>query len=309
MTDQHPSQPPQTPPAKDRRRRSGLGRGLGALIPEITTPEIEASVSEVDIASVQPNPYQPRSEFEDEAFQELVASISLHGVLQPIIVSPDPTSGKLVLIAGERRWRAAEAAGLDRIPALIKDATPQQMLELALVENVVRADLSPLEEAIAYRQLIDEFGLTQSEVAERVGRSRVSVTNTLRLLFAPDAVKLALQRGDISEGHARALLSLPSPADQVSMLESLLAREMTVRQTEAAVRSWLNRPTRQTERSASRLSAGPAAEQAGERLQRSLSAKVTVKSTASGKGTINVHFDSIEQLEDLVARIAGEPLF
>ncbi len=250
--------------------------------------ENETSILEVDISQVRPNPYQPRSELDNEAFQDLIASIELHGVLQPIIVSRDPDSGLLILIAGERRWRAAQAAGLRSIPALIKDATPQQMLELALVENVVRADLSPLEEAIAYRQLVDEFGLTQSEVADRVGRSRVSVTNTLRLLFAPDAVKAALQRGDISEGHARALLSLPSPADQVSMLEAIQAREMTVRQTEAAVRSWLNRSSRDTQRPSPRLSSGQTTDLAGERLQRSLSAKVTVKATAAGKGSINV---------------------
>ncbi len=295
--------------ARDRRKRSGLGRGLGALIPELTPPAADTAINEVEVAAVRPNPYQPRSLFEDEAFQELVASISLHGVLQPIIVSRDVESGDLVLIAGERRWRAAEMAGLQTIPALIKDATPQQMLELALVENVVRSDLSPLEEAVAYRQLIDEFGLTQAVVAERVGRSRASVANTLRLLFAPDAVKSALQRGDITEGHARALLSLPSPADQVSMLETVLARELTVRQTEAAVRTWLNRSTRQTLRSKSAMAADQTTVLASDRLQRSLSTRVTVKATAAGKGTINVHFDSVEQLEDLVARIAGEELF
>ncbi len=296
--------------SRERRRKTGLGRGLGALIPELAQTPPDAVVSELDIADVKPNPYQPRSSFDDEAFAELVSSIALHGVLQPVIVSRDSDTDGYVLMAGERRWRAAQEAGLATIPVLIKDATPQQMLELALVENVVRADLSPLEEALAYRQLIDDFGLTQAEVAERVGRSRVSVTNTLRLLFAPEAVKSALQQGTITEGHARALLSLPSPADQVSMLEAVIARDLTVRQTESAVRSWLDRPGRTSEpRQKQRLSTTQSTDFATERLQRALSTQVTVKASSTGKGSVNVRFDSLEQLEEIVSRIAGENLF
>jgi len=295
--------------ARDRRKRSGLGRGLGALIPELTDVHTNPVVTTVPVDSISPNPFQPRTEFADDDFEELVASIELHGVLQPIIVNREGASNHYTLIAGERRWRAAQRAGLKEIPALVKDATPQEMLEFALVENVVRSDLSPLEEAVAYRQLIDEFGLTQLEVAQRVGRSRVSITNTLRLLFAPDAVKLALQASRISEGHARALLSLPSAADQVSMLESVLLRDLTVRQTEAAVRSWLDRGRHENSLASTKRASVPGDQSAVDRLQRSLSTQVTVRKGASGRGVISITFDSDEQLEELVSRIGGEALF
>lgn len=295
--------------SRDRRKRTGLGRGLGALIPELTAPQLDSVVTTVPVDAISPNPFQPRTEFHDEDFEELVASISLHGVLQPVIVNRDERSNQFTLIAGERRWRAAAKAGLNEIPALVKDATPREMLEFALVENVVRSDLSPLEEAIAYRQLIDEFGLTQLEVAQRVGRSRVSVTNTLRLLLAPDAVKLALQAGRISEGHARALLSLPSAADQVSMLDSVLSRDLTVRQTEAAVRSWLDRDRRDEISPETRRSPQPGQQSSVERLQRTLSTQVTVRKNAAGRGAITIRFDSEEQLAELVSRIGGDSLF
>ena len=171
-------------------------------------------------------------------WRSLAASIRVHGVIQPLVVTHGPERGRYVLIAGERRWRAARLAGLGAVPAIVKEAAPRAMLELALVENVVRADLAPLEEAAAYRQLIDDFGLTQAAVAERVGRSRVSVTNTLRLLALPDRVQRALAAGEISEGHARALLGLPTAPEQVAALEWVLEKGLSVRQTEELVRRW-----------------------------------------------------------------------
>jgi ParB family chromosome partitioning protein len=297
--------------ARDRRRRPGLGRGLGALIPELSQGAAGSLVSEIPIDAIAPNPYQPRTELDADDFDELVASVETHGVLQPVIVARESAGGGYILIAGERRWRAARQAGHSTIPALIKDVTPQEMLELAIVENVVRSDLSPLEEAIAYRQLIDDFGLTQTDIARRVGRSRVSVTNTLRLLFAPSEVKVALQEGRITEGHARALLSLPSAADQVAMLATVLARDMTVRQAEAAVRSWLNRtvPEPQAEPEPVRLRSNAPVQLVIDRLQRALSTQVSVKRSPAGKGAISIRFDSDEQLEEIVARIGGESLF
>jgi ParB family chromosome partitioning protein len=286
-----------------------LGRGLGALIPEIAGTQPDAAVATVPVKSISPNPFQPRTDFDDDDLEDLVASIQLHGVLQPVIVNVADAPDRYVLIAGERRWRAALKAGLDDIPALIKDATPQEMLEFALVENVVRSDLSPLEEAVAYRQLIDEFGLTQLEVAQRVGRSRVSVTNTLRLLFAPDAVKQALQSARISEGHARALLSLPSAADQVAMLETVMLRDLTVRQTESAVRAWTERQREPLSHSGTKRELVAENVAAADRLQRSLSTQVTVRKDPSGRGVISIKFDSDEQFEDLVNRISGESLF
>ena len=224
-------------------RRGGLGRGLDALIPAFG--EGAAATLDIDIDAIVPNPYQPRVEIDQEALETLAASIRVHGVIQPLVVTHGQERGRYVLIAGERRWRAARLAGLGAVPAVVKEAVPRAMLELALVENVVRADLSPLEEAAAYRQLIDDFGLTQAAVAERVGRSRVSVTNTLRLLALPDRVQRALGAGEISEGHARALLGLATAADQVAALEWVLEKGLSVRQTEELVRRWAEAKRRQ----------------------------------------------------------------
>src|SRR6478735_1167388 len=220
------------------QRRSGLGRGLGALIPAPSANSSASGPLEIAIELIEPNPYQPRSAIDQGKLHTLAESIRQHGIIQPLVVR-EMEPGRYFLIAGERRWRAAQLAGLTSVPIILKDATPRAQLELALVENVVRADLSPLEEAAAYRQLIEEFGLTQGEVAERVGRSRVSVTNTLRLLAAPEVVQAALNAGHITEGHARALLGLTSAADQIAMLDVVIAKGWTVRQTEDAVRRWL----------------------------------------------------------------------
>src|SRR4051794_24500102 len=213
------------------QRRSGLGRGLGALIPVPTVTLSTSGPLEIAIELIEPNPYQPRTAIDQGKLHTLADSIRQHGIIQPLVVR-EFEPGRFFLIAGERRWRAAQVAGLTTVPVVLKDASPRAQLELALVENVVRADLSPLEEAAAYRQLIEEFGLTQAAVAERVGRSRVSVTNTLRLLALPDRVQRALASGEITEGHARALLGLPTAADQIGALELIVERGLSVRQTE-----------------------------------------------------------------------------
>jgi ParB family chromosome partitioning protein len=223
-------------------------------------------------------------------------------------VKPADTPDRYVLIAGERRWRAAQLAGLDEVPVIVMDVSLQAQLELALVENVIRSDLSPLEEAVAYRQLIDEFGLTQADVAERVGRSRVSVTNTLRLLLLPDRVKDALQRGEITEGHARALLGLPSAVEQIAMLETVLKRSWSVRETEAAVRSW-------TEKLGEPGTVQPAPHVRSEhadfeqRLRRTLATNVSINRSQRGAGSIRIDFASDEQLAEILDRIAGESLY
>jgi ParB family chromosome partitioning protein len=291
--------------ARQQSRRKGLGRGLGALIP--TMPEgIGSATHEVDISQIEPNPYQPRTEIDGGKLEALVDSIRTHGVIQPLVVKQSVDETRFVLIAGERRWRAARLAGLRTVPIVIKEAAPQAMLELALVENVVRADLSPLEEAAAYRQLVDEFGLTQADVAARVGRSRVSVTNTLRLLSAPEGVQAALTVGQITEGHARALLGLPSAADQLAMLDAVIARDWTVRQTEEAVRRW------QSERSQRRPTNTARAvddDRLQDRLRSALGTKVAFRRDARGGGSITIHFYSDEELQSLVERVAGEELW
>lgn len=211
-------------------RRRGLGSGLDALIPGAGAAE-SGAVRQIPIDAIRENRSQPRTQFDEQALEELAASIREHGLIQPIIVSED-ASGGYELIAGERRWRAARRAGLEVVPALLKSATPQQLLELALVENVQRADLNALEEAIAYQTLKDEFGLSDEQIARRVGKSRVAVVNTRRLIRLAPAARQALLDGALSAGHGRALLRLAEPADQEAALELLLRRELSVREAE-----------------------------------------------------------------------------
>lgn len=291
-------------------RRGGLGRGLGALIPTLDQPAAPSTL-DVDINAIEPNPYQPRSVLDSAALSALAESIRAHGIIQPLVVTAGPERGRYVIIAGERRWRAARIAGLTSVPVVVKDAAPRAMLELALVENVVRADLSPLEEAAAYRQLIDEFGLTQAAVAERVGRSRVSVTNTLRLLGLPDAVQAALAAGEITEGHARALLGLPAAPEQVAALEMVVARGLSVRQTEELVRKWAERspdpdhePSRKDDR-AHRLSPNLQSVLTG--FERALGTRVSLKpGKDNAGGQLTIHYGSDEELDALYRRLVAE---
>ena len=214
-----------------RSHERGLGRGLGALIPRAGS----SGLREVPVDSIRPNPWQPRTNFDDEELQELAQSIREHGVLQPVLVSQQ-TDGSFQLITGERRWRAVQLAGLATVPAMVKEATPRASLELALVENIQRRDLNPLEEAQAFRQLIEEHGLTQEQLGQRIGKSRVTITNTLRLLHLPDPVREALANGSITEGHARAILMANEDPARLSVLDRVLQRKLSVRDTEALAR-------------------------------------------------------------------------
>lgn len=210
-------------------RRSGLGKGLGALIP--TDPDLEEAVfHEIDISHIVPNPYQPREHFDEETLSSLAASIAEIGVVQPVIVRKGLEGFEI--IAGERRWRAAQRAGLRSVPALVRDADDKGALEAAVVENVHRQDLNALEEAAAYRQLMDDFGLTQSDVAARVGRSRSAVANTVRLLNLIPAVQRYVVEGHLSAGHGRALLSLEDEAAQQALAEEIVREGLTVREAE-----------------------------------------------------------------------------
>lgn len=298
-------------------RKGGLGRGLGALIPTLDQPE-SPSTLDVDINAIEPNPYQPRTVLDGAALETLAESIRAHGVIQPLVVTTGPERGRYVIIAGERRWRAARIAGLTSVPVVVKDAAPRAMLELALVENVVRADLSPLEEAAAYRQLIDEFGLTQAAVAERVGRSRVSVTNTLRLLGLPDRVQASLAAGQITEGHARALLGLPAAPDQAAAMEMVTARGLSVRQTEELVRRWSERAAGGGAGAgagtglAREQGAGPedrlhpALQTVQTGFERALGTRVILKPGKSGGGQITIHYGSDEELDAIYRRLVAE---
>jgi len=216
-------------------RRSGLGRGLGALIPTEVTADRSSALAEVPVTSVDPNTHQPRTHFDEELLGALAASIRELGVLQPILVRP-AEGGRYELIAGERRWRAAKRAGLQTIPALIRAVPDRASLEQALVENLHRQDLNPLEEAAAFQQLIEDFGLTHDEVANRVGKSRAAVTNTLRLFQLPASVQRLVLDGVLSAGHARALLGTPDRAFQESLARRAVAEQLSVRAVEDAVR-------------------------------------------------------------------------
>lgn len=305
MTD---GQSEQSRPRGSRPRRSGLGRGLDSLIPTSAASPVTDGVGEafreVGIDEIVPNPYQPRSRMDREQLEELANSIRTHGLMQPLVVAANQAGDGWTLIAGERRWRASRLAGLSRIAVVVMEAAPQAMLELAIVENVARADLSALEEAVAFRQLIDQFGLSQQQVADRVGRSRASVANTIRLLGAPDQVRDALIEERISEGHARAILGLTHAADQLAVLEIVIDKGLNVRQTEALVRSWADRePT---------TKAAPLARDADEvriedRLRSALGTRVAVrKGSRGGGGSVTIQFFSDEQLQGIYDRLVGE---
>jgi len=286
--------------------KPGLGRGLGALIPGAN--EIEASragVVEIAVTDIRANPRQPRLVRGQESLQleELAASIREHGVIQPLIVTRTEGPGApYTLVAGERRWRAAQLAGLARVPAIIKEVTPQEMLEIALVENIQRNDLSPLEEAAAFQQLINEFGLTPDAVAERVGKSRVAIYNTLRLLKLPGQIQAALMQGEISEGHARALLSLSSAVDQLAVLNEIKAHDLNVRQTEELIRR-LNSP-KTTEKKAQRDQRWQGAKEYESRLREALGTKVALVRSRKG-GRIIIEFYSEEELEAIYEKLIG----
>ncbi|MFN2242436.1 MAG: ParB/RepB/Spo0J family partition protein [Anaerolineae bacterium] len=279
-------------------RRSGLGRGLGALIPE--TEEPTGGVTQVPVSAITPNPLQPRTVVDSEALRELAASIREHGLIQPLIVTQQGPE-RYQLIAGERRWQAARMAGLAQVPVIVKEATPQQALELALVENIQRADLNPLEEAMAFRQLVDEFHLTQEQVADRVGKSRVSVTNTLRLLRLPAAVKQALIDGTIHEGHARVLLALPTKEAQVAALKTVITKSLSVRQTEELIRRLMAEPAPPKQP----VPVAPETQALEEDFRETLGTKVNLYRSRKGQGRLVIHFYSEEELQALYDVIVG----
>ena len=285
--------------------RRGLGKGLGALIPGIETP---SGVVEVRVSEITANPRQPRHDIPAESLRELADSIREHGVLQPLIVTATSAEAgrgpRYQLITGERRWRAAMLAGLEFVPVLVKEVTPQQTLELALVENIQRADLNPLEEANAYRQLMDEFALTQEQVAERVGRSRVTVANSLRLLRLADEIKEALVAGRISEGHARALLGLTNAHLQLRVLRAIEKGGLSVRQTEELVRR-LTAGGEEEERAAP--SQTPETRALEDRFRRALGTKVNLFRSKRG-GKLVIHFFSEEELQSIYDHIVGGEL-
>ncbi len=280
-------------------RTTGLGRGLASLIPQRPTPV--AAPSEIPSARIKRNPSQPRQRVDEAELAQLAASIRDHGLIQPVLVTE--TLDGYQLVAGERRVRAAELAGLERVPAIVRQIAPRDQLELALVENLQREDLDPIEQAHAYRQLIDEFGFTQDELASRGAKARSTVANTLRLLDLEPEVQDAIASGAITEGHGRALGSLSGPA-QIQLLGLVTARDLSVRQTEELARRLKEGATQAT--SSTPPPVDPDLERVEDELRQALGTKVSVARSRRG-GRIVIEYYSDEELTRLYDRLVGGP--
>lgn len=278
-------------------RRSGLGRGLGALIPEESEEELGAAFREIPIDSIVPNPYQPREEFDEALLASLTDSIAEVGVLQPLLVRPDG-AGAYQLIAGERRWRASRQAGLTSVPVIVREVRDVTALEHALVENLHRQDLNALEEAAAYQQLIDDFGLTQEQLAQRVGRSRPAVTNILRLLQLPPAIQGLLIDGRLAAGHARALLSIEDRELQQRLANQAVEEGWSVRQVEDAVKAATTAPADKGERPEPGTTRPAALLELEELLADHLDTRVGIR-TGAKRGQIVIDYADLDDLERL----------
>ncbi len=283
------------------RRERRLGRGLASLIPYLPMAP-GSQLIEVDINAIHLNPSQPRQREDDRELAELAESIRAHGVLQPLLATKQ--GERYQLIVGGRRWRAAKLAGLRRVPVILREASPQESLELALVENLQRTDLNPLEEAVAYQHLVQDFGLTQEEVAKRVGKSRSTIANSLRLLNLTAQGKRALWKGDITAGHARALLRLEDRREQVQALEEVVARGLSVRHTEELARQLTAPPPEPDEpRKGPEETLLIVARDVEAELAEALEMEVTVTISRGGGGRVIIPFQSREELERLRRRL------
>ena len=282
------------------RPRGGLGRGLSALLQTPST-----SLKELALDEIAPNPRQPRTEFDDEALDTLAASIRAVGVLQPVIVRTRTTGG-YELVVGERRWRAARRAGLERIPAIVREAGDTEMLRDALVENLHREDLNPLEEAAAYRQLLDDIGLTHEELADRVGRSRAAITNALRLLGLAAPVQRRIAAGTLSAAHGRALAGLADHENQEKAAQRVVAQNLSVRQTEDLVRRLVEGGAGlKTRAASSRLDRPPAILDVEKRLSDMLDTRVNVE-LGRRRGRLTIEFADLSDLDRIWRVIARD---
>ncbi len=286
-------------------KKRGLGRGLDALLSGPTVSALEEQAVKVDkkelqhlpVELIQRGKYQPRRDMDPQALEELAQSIKGQGVMQPIVVRPI-ADDRYEIIAGERRWRATQLAGLDTIPAMVRDVPDEAAIAMALIENIQREDLNPVEEAIALQRLQSEFQLTQQQVADAVGKSRVTVANLLRLISLPDVIKTMLSHGDLEMGHARALLGLPEE-QQVDGARHVVARGLTVRQTEALVRQWLNGKPEPVEAS----KPDPDITRLEQRLAERLGSSVQIRHGNKGKGQLVIRYNSLDELQGVLAHI------
>jgi len=281
-------------------KRQALGKGLDALLPQLPIASevtLDSALLELHLEQIQPNALQPRLAFEPDKLEELAASIKENGVIQPIVVRP--VGGGYEIVAGERRWRAAQKAGLTRIPAVVQEVSDQKMLEMALVENIQRDDLSPVEEAHAYQLLLDQFGLTQEQVAQRVGRSRTAVTNTLRLLRLPSAIQKEVIHGTLSMGHARALIPLPK-REQLLLAQQIVQLGLSVRQVERRIQRVQGPP------SSPPAGKDPDVLAAERRLEELWKTRAEIQ-LRKGRGRIAFYFQSQEELDHLYQALISCP--
>lgn len=309
-------------------KRTGLGRGIGALIPTAPAADTEqdrpvdvffgtesdlvavpgARLAELDLADIVPNAVQPRTEFDPEALAELTVSIREFGVLQPIVVRPRAGAAdgepQYELIMGERRFRASKAAGLERIPAVVKDTADEAMLRDALLENIHRAQLNPLEEASAYKQLLDDFGITQEQLADRIGRSRPQITNTIRLLRLPEAIQSRVAAGVLSAGHARAILSVGDEAGMRKLADKIVNEELSVRAAEAA--AGMLAPAKQKPAKPVAGKRQDHLAELAERLGDRLDTRVKI-ALGSAKGTITIDFATVADLRRILTELGVDP--
>jgi ParB family transcriptional regulator, chromosome partitioning protein len=285
--------------SKAQLKRPALGRGLGALIPG-GSPAERKGVINLGIEEIRPDRAQPRRHFDEAHIEELAESIRMKGVLLPLIVRRD--SDGYVLVAGERRWRAAQKAGLRELPVMVREVTDKEAFEIALIENIQREDLNPVEEAEAYKRLIEEHGLTQEELAARVGKDRSTVANALRLLRLPESIKNAIVDGQLSMGHARALLAIADEGDLRKAADKVIAENLSVRAAEALVQRLKSRRLPREKRE------GHGSAQVRhlvEKLQRKLGAKVELKDKG-GSGTLEIRYGSLQELDRVLAAILGD---
>ncbi|WAD25293.1 ParB/RepB/Spo0J family partition protein [Stutzerimonas nitrititolerans] len=286
-------------------KKRGLGRGLDALLGGANVSVMQEQAVQADARELQHLPldliqrgkYQPRRDIDPVTLEELAQSIKAQGVMQPIVVRP-VGGGRYEIIAGERRWRASQQAGLEKIPAMVRDIPDEAAIAMALIENIQREDLNPIEEAMALQRLQQEFQLTQQQVADAVGKSRVTVSNLLRLIALPDEIKTLLSHGDLEMGHARALLGLPLE-QQVEGARHVVARGLTVRQTEALVRQWLN--DKQVAKAEPK--GDPDIQRLEQRLAERLGSPVQIRHGQKGKGQLVIRYNSLDELQGVLAHI------
>lgn len=282
--------------------KKGLGKGLNALIRSNNDFEDRAGIIELNISDIVRNAKQPRQEFDQEKLEELAASIRQYGIIQPVIVRR-LTNKKYELIAGERRWRAARLAGLDKIPAVIKEVSDREITELALIENIQREDLNPIEEALAYKQLMEEFGLTQEELSKRVGKSRSFIANSVRLLNLPPEAQQMVQTGQLSAGHARALLVIERAIDQANLAKKIVEKNLSVRQIEQLVKKITSEGKKKIPRKR-RESESLIVKDIEEQMQGKLGTKVRIKH-GNKRGMIEIEYYSDDDLQRIVDLILG----